>query len=131
MSYLKITAYGFKPIKDCVGVTEFSSKDPPRYDLRKTLSLSTSPTQEVSYVKIVGKPSGSSIQWSGKHVGKYLAEYTSYGKGRGSRTFLYLLVQIIDLTRLLSSPAGYQESFENPGKSLSWIWRKQRPNVLN
>ena len=81
MSYLKITAYGFKPIKDCVGVTEFSSKD--RYDLRKTLSLSTSPTQEVSYVKIVGKPSGSSIQWSGKHVGKYLGGYTSYGSGTG------------------------------------------------
>ena len=125
MSYLKITAYGFKPIKDCVGVTEFSSKDPPRYDLRKTLSLSTSQTQDVAYVKIVGKPSGSSIQWSGKHVGKYLAEYTSYGSGRGSRTFLYLLVQIIDLTRLLGSRAAYQKSFENPEKALFRIWMKQ------
>ena len=128
---MKITAYGFKPIKDCVGVTEFPGYDPTRYELRKTLSLSTSQTQDVAYVKIVGKPSGSSIQWSGKHVGKYLAEYTSYGSGRGSRTFLYLLVQIIDLTRLLSSPAGYQKSFEYPGKTLFRIWMKQRPNVLN
>ena len=66
--------------------------DPTRYDLRKTLSLSTSGSQEVAYVKIVGKPSGSSIQWSSKHVGKYLRGYTSYGSGSGLRTFLYLLV---------------------------------------
>ena len=66
--------------------------DPTRYDLRKTLSLSTSQSQDVAYVKIVGKPSGSSIQWSGKHVGKYLGGYTSYGTGTGSRTFIYLLV---------------------------------------
>ena len=88
--------------------------NPTRYDLRKTLSLKTSGSQEVSYVKIVGKPSGSSIQWSGKHVGKVLREYTSYGSGTGLRTFLYLLVQVIVLTRLLGSPAGYQKSFENP-----------------
>ena len=72
-----------------------------------------------------------SVQWSGKHVGKYLGGYTSYRTGTGLRTFLYLLVQIIDLTRLLGSRAAYQKSFENREKALFRIWMKQKPNVLN
>ena len=73
-----------QPIKDCVGITKRSDT---RYELRDGLELELSPTSETSYVKIVGKTSGSSNHWSGKHVGKYLAGYTSYGTGTGLQNY--------------------------------------------
>ena len=88
-SYGIRSAYGIEPIKDCVGVTEFSKYTPTQYQLRTTLSLRTSETGDIAYVKVLGKPSGSFNQWSGKHVGTYLAGWTSYGSGEGSRTYLF------------------------------------------
>ena len=83
------SVHGIEPIKDCVGVTEFSKYTPTRYELRKTLRLSTSGSGDIAYVKIAGKPSGSFNQWSGKHVDKYLGGWTSWGSGTGARTYLF------------------------------------------